>query len=297
MSFVEQSKDVAARVLDRAGASVVRIGRAGRGAGIVVADGLVVTSAHNLRGSETTVAFADGRAVVGTAAGVDGEGDLAAISVDTGGAPAIEWGDPEVAVGTSVVALARPLGAGTRVTFGTVSAVARAFRGPQGRLITDGVEHTAPVGRGSSGGPLTDVEGRLVAINTHRLGDGLYLALPATAALRARIEGLGRGETPRRLRLGVALASPHAAQRLRAAVGLPPREGLLVRGVEDGSPAARAGVSRGDLIVAAGGQPVASLDQLQRALDGVDVGQTLGLTVVRGAEELTLTVSFEPPQD
>ena len=77
-------------------------------------------------------------------------------------------------------ALALPAGGGgVRVTFGTVSSLGRNFRGPRGRLITDGIEHTAPLGRGSSGGPLVDPEGRLLGINTHRPGDGLYLALPA----------------------------------------------------------------------------------------------------------------------
>ena len=82
---------------------------------------------------------------------------------------------------------------------------------------------------------------------------GLLLALPADAALAARVEALGRGEAPARPRLGVALAPPRAARRLRAAVGLPERDGLLVRGVEADSPAERAGLERGDLIVAAGG--------------------------------------------
>jgi len=118
---------------------------------------------------------------------------------------------------------------------------------------------------------------------------GLLLALPADAALAARVEALGRGEAPQRPRLGVALAPPRAAKRLRAAVGLPERDGLLVRGVEPGSPAERAGLERGDLIVAAAGKPLSGFDALFDALDGAE---PLTLTVVRGTEERAVTAHF-----
>ena len=155
------------------------------------------------------------------------------------------------------------------------------------------MEHTAPLGRGSSGGPLVDADGKLVAINTHRLGDGFYLALPATATLKSRIDALGRGEAPSRRRLGVALAPPHVARRLRRAVGLEDRDGVLIREVEENSPAAAAGLRRGDLIVAAGGQPVDSIDALLAAVDAVAEGATLPLTVVRATQEVEVTVRFD----
>ncbi|MEZ0294308.1 MAG: PDZ domain-containing protein, partial [Solirubrobacteraceae bacterium] len=97
------------------------------------------------------------------------------------------------------------------------------------------------------------------------------------------------GEAPQRPRLGVALAPPRAARRLRAAVGLPERDGLLVRGVEPDSPAERAGLERGDLIVAAGGKPLSGFDELFDALDGTG---PLALTVVRGTEEREVTAHF-----
>src|SRR4029078_13620690 len=103
--------------------------------------------------------------------------------------------------------------AGTLCTFGLVTAAVRAFRGPGGRRIDGSVEHTAPLAPGSSGGALLDAEGRLVGLNTNRIGEGFYLALPANAALQARVDALSRGEAPRRARLGVAVAPSHIARR------------------------------------------------------------------------------------
>jgi serine protease Do len=295
MPFLDELTAATDRVVAAAGGAVVRIGRAeGRGAGIVFAPGSVVTSAHNLRGEEVTVTFGDGRTVTGTVKGVDSDGDLAVVAADTGAVAPLGWADAVPALGAPVLALALPAGGGgVRVTFGTVSSVGRRFRGPRGRLITDGLEHTAPIGRGSSGGPLVDPEGRLIAINTHRPGDGLYLALPVTEVRRSRIEALARGESPARRRLGVALAPPHVARRLRAAVGLPAREGVLIREVGEGGPGAAAGLARGDLIVAAAGQPVSSLDDLLAAVDGVGEDGTLALRVLRGTEEVEVTVRFD----
>jgi serine protease Do len=296
MSLFDELTEATGRVLAGGGQAVVRIGRAeGRGAGFVAGPGVVVTSAHNLRGEETTVTFPDGRSLTAAVKGVDTDGDLAVLAVDTAGIDPIGWAETAPASpGAPVFALALPAGGGgVRVTFGTVSSVGRSFRGPRGRLITDGIEHTAPLGRGSSGGPLVDANGQLVAINTHRPGDGLYLALPVTAALKSRIDALARGEAPTRRRLGVALAPSHVARRLRGAVGLEPRDGVLIREVAADSPAAAAGLLRGDLVVAAGGQAVGSIDDLLSAVDGVGEDAVLTLRVVRGVEELDVTVHFE----
>jgi serine protease Do len=121
---------------------------------------------------------------------------------------------------------------------------------------------------------------------------GLILAIPADAALRERVGALGRGDAPKRVKLGVAIAPPRAARRLRRAVGLPERTGVLVRAVEDESPAARAGIERGDLIVAASGREVERVDVLYDALDASAGSDGLELTVVRGADERTVQVSF-----
>src|SRR5207249_3885987 len=120
--------------------------------------------------------------------GVDLDGDLCVLEVDTGDVLAVEW-SPEgarPAVGEPIFALSNPRGRGIRISFGIVAASDAAFRGPRGRRITDGFEHTAPLPRGSSGGPVVDSDGRLVGVNTHRLGEGIYLALPAAKSLRER---------------------------------------------------------------------------------------------------------------
>lgn len=274
-------------VADGLGPSVVAVGG---GTGVVLGDGLVATNAHNLRGETPTVVFADGRRVDATVTGVDPDGDLAVLAVDTAGAPAVRWATRPAVTGDVVVAVANPGGRGVRATVGTVSAVDRPFRGPRGRRIDGGLEHTASLARGSSGGPLAEVGGAVVALNTHRAEHGFYLARPVDDALRRRLDALGRGEEPDRPRLGVALAPPRATVRVREAAGLTPVAGLLVRAVEDDSPAARADIRRGDVLVAAAGRPLDTVDALFEVLEGA-AGQ-LDLEVVRGDDHITVAVAL-----
>src|SRR5262252_1438948 len=278
-----------------AGASVVGIGqRWGAGSGIVLGEGQVLTNAHNVRGDQVTVTFADGRTARGNVAGHDIDGDLAVIGVDTGGAAALQWADGGPAeLGTPVFAVANPGGRGLRVTFGFISGIERTFRGPRGRRITGSLEHTAPLLPGSSGGPVLTAEGQLLGINTNRLGEGFYLAIPADEALRGRADALASGESAAPPQLGIAIAGRHVARRLRRAVGLPDTEGLLIQQVAEGSPAARAGLSSGDLIVAVAGQSAGGVDDLFDALQGAQ-GGSLELRVVRGADERTVQVLFTP---
>jgi serine protease Do len=290
---LETLQQAVAEAADRTGPAVVGLGRGwGRGSGVVVAPGQVLTVAHVLRGDEIAVTFGDGRTAEGRVAGSDPDLDVAVIAVDTGDAGPVAWapGEPPAA-GAPVLALANPGGRGLRTTFGLVSATGRAFRGPRGRRVAGSIEHTAPLPRGSSGGPLVDTEGNLLGLNAVRRDGGFILALPADAALRGRVDELARGEVADRPRLGVALAPPRVARRLRAAVGLPERDGLLVRGVVDGSPAERAEVERGDLLVRAGDRPLNSMDDLFDALDRA--GDTLALGVVRGTEERELEVRLQ----
>ena len=292
LSEVESAVQAAA---DRTGPSVVGIGRGwGRGSGVVVAPRRVLTSAHNVRHDEATITFADGRQERGRVLASDLDLDLAVVDVDTGEAPAIDWPetDEQVPAGRAVFALANPGGRGLRVTPGFVSSAARSFRGRRGRRVAGAIEHTAPLPRGSAGGPLVDVGGRLLGINAVRVDPGLILALPADASVRDRVEALGRGERSKTVRLGVAIAPPRVARRLRRAVGLPEREGVLVRAVESGSAADRAELERGDLIVAAGETPIDAVDRLYEALDAAREGGTLELTIVRGADERRVAVQL-----
>ncbi|HLE43240.1 MAG TPA: trypsin-like peptidase domain-containing protein, partial [Methylomirabilota bacterium] len=292
MAVLEELQAAVARVGEQVGPSVVGVVNGwSHGSGMVIGKGRILTNGHNIRGDEMTVAFADGRTATARVLGVDVDGDLAVLEVDTDGLVPLTWAaDATVAVGQPVFAVSNPGGRGLRVTFGLVSGTSRSFRGPRGRRISGTLEHTAPLLPGSSGGPVVNAAGEVLGINTNRLGEGFYLAIPGGSGLQDRIEALGRGETPSRPRLGVAVAPPEIARRMRRAVGLPERDGLLVRGVEEGTPADAAGLQEGDLIVAAGGRVVRVLEDLQAALDGAKGELEIG--VVRGTEERSVTAKL-----
>ena len=241
-----------------------------RGSGVVVGAGRVLTNAHNLRGDEVTVPFADGRSETGRVAGVDADLDLAAIEVDTGDVEPVAWA-PEAAtatIGTAVIALANPGGRGLRVTPGFVSSAAGRFRGPRGRRIAGAHRAHRPP------------PPRLVRRPARRRRG------PAARPQRRAPRGRPDPRRPRRrarwpaapMRCGRASPAgarasaspssrPRVARRLRRAVGLPERDGVLVRAVEDGSPADRAGLEDGDLIVAVDKRPLEGIDALYDALE------------------------------
>ncbi len=289
MSVIDELSTTAHSVLSELGGAIVSIGQDGRGSGVVIAGGKVVTNSHNLRDRTTLVTFADGTAVQGTVAGADEDGDVVVLDVDTGSVTPATWAERVPEAGDVVFAVSRG-GHRTRISFGMVSAVDLAFQGPRGRQVRGGVEHTAPLVRGASGGPVANAAGQVVGLNTHRTGRGFYLARPIDAALRSTIDDLAAGKSVVRPRLGVALAPPAVAAKLRASVGLPERDGLLVRGVEAGGPASNAGIAEGDLLVAAGNTPLDSIDALHDALAGA--GESLQLTVVRGTQERTVVVNY-----
>jgi serine protease Do len=198
--------------------------------------------------------------------------------------------DGSPALGTPVFGLANPGGRGLRVTLGFVTGLERSFRGPRGRRITGSIEHDAPLLPGSSGGPIVNAEGRLLGLNTNRLGEGFYLAIPADETLRTRVDALARGESRGWVRLGIGVAPPHIARRMRRAVGLPDAEGLLVRHVEENSPASRAELAEGDLIVQAAGRPVRGMDDLFEALATAD--GVIQLVIWRGTDERAVDVQL-----
>jgi serine protease Do len=296
MAVLEELEGAIQTAAERTGPAVIGLGQGwGRGSGFVIDSNRILTNAHNLRGEEVTVTFHDGRRETGRVLASDQDLDLAVIEVDTAEIEPLQWSDEDVAsvpIGRSVLALANPGGRGLRVTSGFVSSAARSFRGPRGRRISGAIEHTAPLPRGSSGGPLIDGAGRLLGVNAVRADGGLILAVPADRLTREGVEKLSQGESPRRARLGVAIAPPRVARRLRRAVGLPERDGILVRAVERGSAADRAGLERGDLIVAAAGRDLDRIETLYETLDAAQADAQLELKIVRGAEERTVMVGL-----
>ena len=295
MSVINEIQSEIAELAGKHGAAAVGIGRGWRfGSGTVIARDRVLTAAHHVRSEGVTVRFAEERSATAELVGVDRDLGLALLEVDTGEIEPLAWApaDAEVGIGSAVVALANPGGRGLRASLGFVAAADRGFRGPRGRRVSGAVEHTATLPRGSAGGPLLDTDGRLLGVNALRLEGGLIVALGPASGLREAVERLARGEEPARPFLGVAVAPAHVSRRMRRAVGLPERDGLLVRGVEDESPAAHAGIARGDLIVAAGGEQVDGIDALHRALDAATPNGRVTLTVVRVTEERQLEVEL-----
>lgn len=288
-----------AEVAGRVGPAVVGLGRgAGPGSGVVVAEGRILTAIRPDGPEELNLVFGDGRRETGRRIATEPDLGLALVAADSGDALAVECapeGSLPLGLGTPVFALADPGGRGLRATLGFVASTGRSFRGPRGRRVEGAIEHTAALPRGSSGGPLVDGDGRLVGLNLLRREGGLILAVPAGGSQLARLEKIVRGEAAPAPRLGVALAPPRAARRMRRAVGLPERAGLLVRGVEAGSLAERVGLARGDLLVGVGGRELSSVGALLGELDGLGGGGTLELAVVRGTDELELEVAFAVP--
>ncbi len=292
MAVLDELAQAVSSVAEKVGSSAVRVGGGWRGgSGVVIGPGAVLTNAHNVRSDELIVTFADGRQEQGKLAGIDVDGDLAVVSVETGAAPQVEWSSAGAQLGTPVFAVTLN-GNGPRVTLGFVSSIARAFRGPRGRRISGSLEHTAPLVPGSSGSALVDAGGKLLGLNTNRLGGGFYLALPADESLRTRVAALQRGESMEPPRLGIGIAPSRVARHLRRAVGLPEQDGVLVREVEEGSPAARAGIAEGDLIIEAAGRPIREPDDVYDALGAVGSAGSMTLRIVRGAEERTVEAQF-----
>ena len=282
-------EDIAARI----GPSVVGLQDGIRGgSGVLVAPGIVATLARNVHGDDLTLVTGDGATHDATVLGIDPSVDLAVLRTGAT-APFAAWSTAAEPprLGVKVYALADPGGRGLRVTSGSVASAPRGVRGPAGRLIPGAVEHTAPLPRGAGGGPLVDRSGAIVGLNALRRDGGLLLAWPATA-LRDRATALAAGERTAPRRLGVALVGARQTGRMRAAVGLDPVDGLLVRGVQEGSVADRAGITRGDVVVGADGTPVATLDDLHAAVDAAGAG-ALELEVLRGSERVTLRVEGE----
>ena len=287
---------VAARVLPSVASITVRTGR-GTGSGsasVITPDGFLLTSAHVVAGAERGEAdFADGTSARVEVIGRDALSDLAVLHA-LGPVPApVELGDASrLKVGQVVVALGNPLGLAGSVTAGIVSALGRSLPTQSGRVIDEVIQTDAALNPGNSGGVLADSAGRMVGVNTAVAGIGVGLAVPINATTRAIITALMSTGRVRRAWLGIAGAQVPLSPELAARIGSP--TGLQVAGVSPGSPAAEAGLRRGDIVVELAGKRVVSTTAVQQLMVEDAIDKPIEITVWRnGALVDAITVPRE----
>lgn len=285
-------------VVQRVGPSVVSLsgddGSAGMGSGFVLTpDGYLLTNSHVVHGRPKLRATTqEGDVLRADLVGDDPSTDLAVVRAAARDLPYAELGSSEgLQVGQLVIAMGNPFGFQSTVSTGVVSAVGRAMRGDQGRLIENIVQHTAPLNPGNSGGPLVDSRGHVVGVNTAiiALAQGLGFAIPAATARWVVSELLSHGKV-RRLSLGIAGTVVPLARAIARNLDLLTDTAVEVKSVMAGGPAEQAGLHVGDLIVLAGGRIVTGIDDLHRLLSGFRAPRSVLLTVVRARRLIEVTV-------
>lgn len=266
----------------------------GSGSGFVFTpDGFILTNSHVVhRASRLGVTLPDGRSFEAHLIGEDPDTDLAVIRVNADGlVPAVLGDSKSIRVGQLVVAIGNPYGFQCTVTAGVVSALGRSLRSHSGRLIDDVVQTDAALNPGNSGGPLVTSRGEVIGVNTAVIlpAQGLCFAIAINTA--KHVAGLLiRNGKIRRGHIGVAGQNVTLQRRLVHQHSLAVTSGILVISVEPNGPAHRAGLREGDVIVAYGSHPVASIDELHRLLTEEQVGTKIELTLLRSGEKLTLEV-------
>jgi S1-C subfamily serine protease len=268
--------------------------RQGGGSGFVFApDGLILTNSHVVHGAtRIKVSLPDGRSFPAHTIGDDPASDLAVIRIDAPHLIAAPLGDSRrLRVGQLAIAVGNPYGFQYTVTAGVISALGRSLRSYSGRLIEDVVQTDASLNPGNSGGPLVTSDGQVVGVNTATImgAQGLCFAIGINTAKFVAGRLLQEGKV-RRSQIGVEAQTTPLHRRLVRFYDLSQDSGVVVISVGDGSPAQRAGVREGDVIVALDGKPVAGVDDLQRLLTDARVGVSSSLTVVRHTEKLELKV-------
>jgi S1-C subfamily serine protease len=274
---------VAELVLPSVASLTVRSGRrSGAGsASVLTADGFLLTSAHVVEGAgRADASFADGTQVIADVIGRDPLSDLAVLRA-RGAVPApVQLGDASrLRVGQLVVALGNPLGLAGSVTTGIVSALGRSLPTRSGRVIDEVIQTDAALNPGNSGGVLSDSRGRMIGVNTAVAGIGVGLAVPINDTTRQLITTLMTRGRIRRAWLGIAGAQTALPPQLATKLGR--RTGLQVAQVVDGSPAAAAGLRRGDIVVAVNGSPVLTSTSIQALMVERAIGQRIEITVWR----------------
>lgn len=272
--------------------------RAGAGSAVLfTSDGYLLTNAHVVGGMQSGHAvFADGTRTAVELVGADPLSDLAVVRGKAPTAAPAEFGDAEeLRVGQLVIAVGNPLGLSGSVTAGVVSGLGRSipvWAGRNRRMIEDVIQTDAALNPGSSGGALADARSRIVGINTAVAGAGLGLAVPVNATSRRIIASLLRDGRVRRAYLG--LVNTPIQLQASAVVRTGHRDGLLVVEVLAGSPAERAGLRNGDVLLSVGGRSVSNAESLQKLLFAEAIGVPLELAVLRdGAEMRVVAVPDE----
>jgi S1-C subfamily serine protease len=268
--------------------------RRGGGSGFVFTpDGLILTNSHVVHdATRIEVTLADGRRAPAHTIGDDPATDLAVIRVDASGLQAVPLGDSQqLRPGQMAIAIGNPYGFQSTVTAGVISALGRSLRSYSGRLIEDVIQTDAALNPGNSGGPLVDSRGQVIGVNTATIlpAQGICFAIGINTAKFVASRLLRDGRI-RRSYIGVSAQTVPIHRRVVRFYGLGRETGVVVVGVEDGSPARRAGLREGDVIVALDEKPVAGVDDLHRLLTDAQVGARCALTVIRHTEKLVLPI-------
>jgi S1-C subfamily serine protease len=284
-------------VAERAGQAVVNIrvrrGQESGGSGFVVApDGYIVTNSHVVHGAERIdVTLADARVFPAQLIGDDPESDLAVIRIGAPHLPFIRFGDSrKLRVGQIAIAIGSPFGFQQTVTAGVVSALGRSMRSQSGRLIDNIIQTDAALNPGNSGGPLVNSRGEVIGVNTAIIqsAQGICFAIASnTAELVAA--WLIKDGMIRRSWIGVMGQTAPIHTRIARYHRLQ-THGILILGVEPGGPAAEARLREGDVLVSFRGEPVSSIDELQRRLVAGEIGVESTITVLRRTELLELKI-------
>lgn len=270
--------------------------RSGEGSGsgfVFTPDGFVLTNSHVVyRATRLEVALSDGRRCEATLAGDDPDSDLAVIRISAPNLVPAALGDSRaLRVGQLAIAIGSPYGFEYSVTAGVVSALGRSLRSRSGRLIDDIVQTDAALNPGNSGGPLVNSRGEVIGVNTAIImpAQGICFAIAVNTAKFVAGRLIKDGKI-RRSFIGVAGQNVPLARYLVRQHGLAAGTGVLVASVESNSPAERAGLREGDVIIALSGQPVEGVDDLHRLLTEKQVGVKTALVILRRSEKLTLEI-------
>jgi S1-C subfamily serine protease len=276
--------------------------RQGGGSGFVFTpDGLILTNSHVVHeATRIDVSLADGRRFPAHLIGDDPATDLAVIRIDVpnhdlSGLVAAPLGDSQkLRVGQLVIAVGNPYGFQYTVTAGVVSALGRSMRSYSGRMIDDVIQTDAALNPGNSGGPLVASDGRVVGVNTAMIpmAQGLCFAIGINTAKFVAGRLLQHGRI-RRSYIGVEAQSAPLHRRLVRFYDLPQESGVIVTAVTENSPAKKAGLREGDVIIALDGKPIAGVDDLHRLLTDARVGVNSLLTILRWTEKMELKVAPE----